>query len=1645
MTVLDTRTYTDWMSADGERNIWPYDITILQSEDVYVQVREADGSITDHTENFLFKRLTEDSGTVRFPADGDPLESPLEVRIRRVVPYTQSVRIGNEGRFLPKIHENAFDRLVMQIQQLEESTLKLPFNTPVFPPISVIPGRLIGFAGNGLSIVSSETTIDEKTLREQADLALAGLISLGGEATGGPYQSQTAVTFTEVGTGIQSVWTMGRAEPGDRGEGLLIRMRLDVAQGLGIAPEAMVRSQDRFLPDLGGSDGTQGGWWVKAGPEIKPEQFGPLYTDALLAIDHAIIMDLPCNFGYGQSYSVDEGVVLHIPDNAWLKGDALFTLTDPAPEGTGNGSTSISGGDNIRAERLRFQVPGGAAEEISARIFTGGNNPDIGYMEVIAATQRIRGGIEWSGLQGHLGRTLTRKVDRPLLANNPDPELRYDSYWRFGDFDFESIIRGFRPEDMRYVVYGDVDMRVSSPNAEKLPGANGVLSTACPVAIYLRPLRIDGIKEHSYRAGGSTIVDDDSDGIEFEHSFIHIAGLFITNCDGCALKLNQNGQLTEYTYVGFVDGLNVGQDTAGHGEEMVRIAKAGNGYIGPIISRRSDETKIWPRAAVQINNTRDFSFGPILGTYRQQLIDFNGDGDIGQTFGAGPITGCRFVIGNAHTEGQTGFRFYGTRLPAPGDDPVAGEPTTVGDIDIVLEGAGGWTENMFVFHGPGWDDEEPPVSPDPGVTYTPIELTGLVRIFGEIAGPIGPKNDVDLEINPTADKILINLGWQGKRVQGVAAHMRSGDGYLYQWQGAEDNAFDPGDFPPTGLFIGSKAITGGIGEEGIPIEFSRIGDNRRGAAIVPWQSGAESQQMGMRFYVGAGGGPSEQLKLVLSLDHSGNAVFDGSVITGEVMNLNVTADIAGLTIPGSVGYIQTSGRADSGDGGHSRLIRSAVAEPGGATDAGGGHWRIADNPVRPAQFGNNSNPGVTNMTSALRLMSEYATKYWLNVDFHGTETMLIDADALIEFDHPMDWSGLDFILDGGIVGSPDADTVQYAWHCVSEDTPLLTGTYDITGDAAETKLANSVTLVESLTLSIGTADGYTYVAGGAGQLPVIAGRHPEDATLTYRQSFATIRGKALEPLSRDVAFTSLSYRSRANTDRGWLEMKGLRYDTALGNNQGIVLVERNQTILRDIVFDTSDPEGTEVDESINRLVRYQDCGSIIHSNIEAPAQKNPSSGSYVISMDNAANILTVGVKALDGWGAFGCDTINGWYASNLVVNRVDCHGGMHNCYVDESVLHDIGIKYGWGGGVLKVANSKAINCPLISSRNDYGGYFYGSLHADDCTLVSDAFQVTAIDLETSPIGPDTIIAPCPDIHITNLRREGRDGATGSTSEFRPVAIAVRKDLVTPGGAAMGVEAPAVVQVDGVFGSGGWRFAMPIDYANMINSTQVSGNNHFCHVERVYPQSNPTVETQGIYVPPQVLATTPPSTVSFFLRDIRSCIFDALALDTAAVLNSVDVQWMRLVMANNTRAELWGGILMAPLLVGADTTTILGGSRTTGTSFTQLTGVIVRGAWDLSRVRAFSGVDIQDTSANNLVVLPTGCTRPAAKRGWQSKGLYAIQAQHIPDVTLAELATMPAATWDQHFVWVSDAAGGAGQLAFSNGAAWGVIALGAAPA
>lgn len=119
MTVTTTldRQYFD---GDGSNKVFPFNFRFFTNDQIYVSLIAPDGTITlqNLTTNYTLSGALQAGGGTVTMVVAPPLTVPAtRVFIQRILPQVQPTSIRNQGKFYPEIHEDAFDRLTMLIQQ----------------------------------------------------------------------------------------------------------------------------------------------------------------------------------------------------------------------------------------------------------------------------------------------------------------------------------------------------------------------------------------------------------------------------------------------------------------------------------------------------------------------------------------------------------------------------------------------------------------------------------------------------------------------------------------------------------------------------------------------------------------------------------------------------------------------------------------------------------------------------------------------------------------------------------------------------------------------------------------------------------------------------------------------------------------------------------------------------------------------------------------------------------------------------------------------------------------------------------------------------------------------------------------------------------------------------------------------------------------------------------------------------------------------------------------------------------------------------------------------------------------------------------------------------------------------------------------
>jgi hypothetical protein len=121
--ILSTKVVRD---GDDNATSFSFPFVITEASDLVVNLVDDDGvEDSDPLEQGVDYSVVPSgtyptTGSINYPLVGDPLPAGWQIIIRRVLPLTQTTRLRNQGGYFAEVQEGTFDRLCMQIQQLQE-------------------------------------------------------------------------------------------------------------------------------------------------------------------------------------------------------------------------------------------------------------------------------------------------------------------------------------------------------------------------------------------------------------------------------------------------------------------------------------------------------------------------------------------------------------------------------------------------------------------------------------------------------------------------------------------------------------------------------------------------------------------------------------------------------------------------------------------------------------------------------------------------------------------------------------------------------------------------------------------------------------------------------------------------------------------------------------------------------------------------------------------------------------------------------------------------------------------------------------------------------------------------------------------------------------------------------------------------------------------------------------------------------------------------------------------------------------------------------------------------------------------------------------------------------------------------------------
>lgn len=179
MTIAYSLAVSGPYVADGVNTVWPFTFKAVNAAHLRLNIENTTtGVITQVTSGFTVSGLNTDAGGEVSYA----VAAGNTVTVERAVPYTQPNRIGNQGAFLPEVHERTMDLLEMQLQQilrLALSNISKPVTDPAgldmtLPSAAIRAGKFLSFDEDGSPVVGGLDSYVESAqdAEESATIAL---------------------------------------------------------------------------------------------------------------------------------------------------------------------------------------------------------------------------------------------------------------------------------------------------------------------------------------------------------------------------------------------------------------------------------------------------------------------------------------------------------------------------------------------------------------------------------------------------------------------------------------------------------------------------------------------------------------------------------------------------------------------------------------------------------------------------------------------------------------------------------------------------------------------------------------------------------------------------------------------------------------------------------------------------------------------------------------------------------------------------------------------------------------------------------------------------------------------------------------------------------------------------------------------------------------------------------------------------------------------------------------------------------------------------------------------------------------------------------------------------------------------------------
>ena len=165
MTITTAKRLKTHVGNDAA-TVFPYDFYIPDATSLEISLYSSVTGVTTvlNSATYSITGLGDPNfGSVTYPLSGSPITTTQTLIIKRIVPYTQTVDISNQGGYQPDIFEAALDRVAMQTGQVAEETSRTLLGFPgetfdtTFGRKADIANKYAAFDANGDPTTTSTT------------------------------------------------------------------------------------------------------------------------------------------------------------------------------------------------------------------------------------------------------------------------------------------------------------------------------------------------------------------------------------------------------------------------------------------------------------------------------------------------------------------------------------------------------------------------------------------------------------------------------------------------------------------------------------------------------------------------------------------------------------------------------------------------------------------------------------------------------------------------------------------------------------------------------------------------------------------------------------------------------------------------------------------------------------------------------------------------------------------------------------------------------------------------------------------------------------------------------------------------------------------------------------------------------------------------------------------------------------------------------------------------------------------------------------------------------------------------------------------------------------------------------------------------